>query len=68
MRPGGKPRKVAHSLGGGSSRIFVLLGELRGVLFVFLADFVELPHVLKEVGTSLERNEKLCLFAVTSVV
>ena len=37
-------------------------------LFVLLADFVELLHVLKELGAALESDEKLGFLAVTSVV
>lgn len=51
-----------------SSSVLGLLLELVGGLFVLLADFVELPHVLEEVGASLESNEKLGLLAVASVV
>ena len=42
--------------------------ELVGGLFVLLADLVELPHVLEEVGAPLQRDEKLSLLAVASVV
>ena len=42
--------------------------KLVGVLLVFLADLVELPHVLEEVGASLERDEKLGLLAVAPIV
>jgi hypothetical protein len=42
--------------------------KLVGGLFVLLADLIELPHVLEEVGASLERDEKLGLLAVASVV
>lgn len=37
-------------------------------LFVLLADFVELLHVLKELGAALESDEKLGFLAVISVV
>ena len=39
--------------------------KLVGVLLVFFTDLVELPHVLEEVGASLERDEKLGLLAVS---
>ena len=42
--------------------------ELVGVLFVLLADLVELPHVLEEIRRSLESNEKLRLLAIASIV
>lgn len=42
--------------------------ELVGGPFVLLADLVELPHVLEEVGASLEGDEKLGLLAVAPVV
>ena len=42
--------------------------KLVSVFLVFLTDLVELPHVLKELGTSLQRNEKLGLLAITPVV
>lgn len=42
--------------------------KLAGVLFVFLADLVELPHVLEEVWASLKSDEKLRLLAVAAVV
>ena len=37
-------------------------------LFVLLADFVELLHVLKELGAALESDEKFGFLAVISVV
>jgi len=37
-------------------------------LFVLLADFVELLHVLKELGAALESDEKLGFLAVATVV
>lgn len=37
-------------------------------LFVLLADFVKLLHVLKELGATLESDEKLGFLAVISVV
>jgi len=52
----------------GSSGILRLFLKLVGVLLVFLTDLVELPHVLKELGASLQRNEKLGLLAITPVV
>ena len=56
----------ADSLGsGGVLRLFL---KLAGVLLVLLTDLVELPHVLEEVGGSLEGDEKLGLLAVASVV
>lgn len=45
-----------------------LLLEFGGGLFVFLTDLVEFLHVLEEVRTPLKGDEKLCLFAVASVV
>ena len=42
--------------------------KLVGGLFILFADFVELPHVLEEVGASLESDEKLSLLAIASVV
>lgn len=55
-----------RSLGG--SGVLGLFLELVGVLFVLLADLVELPHVLEEVRRSLESNEELRLLAIASVV
>jgi len=52
----------------GRSSLLGLFLHLVGGLFVLLTDFVELPHVLEEVGASLERDEKLRLLAVASVV
>ena len=51
-----------------SSGFLGLFLKLVGGLFILFANFVELPHVLKEVGASLERDEKLGLLAVASVV
>ena len=42
--------------------------KLVGVLLVFFTDLVELPHVLEEVGASLESDEKLGLLAVAPIV
>ena len=42
--------------------------KLVGGLFILFADFVELPHVLEEVGASLESDEKLSLLAIASIV
>ena len=42
--------------------------KLVGGLFVLFTNFVELPHVLKEVRASLESDEKLGLLAIASVV
>ena len=50
------------------SSVLGLLLELVGGLFVLLTDLVELPHVLEELGASLERDEELRLLAVASVV
>ena len=56
----------ADSLGsGGVLRLFL---KLVGVLLVFFTDLVELPHVLEEVGASLESDEKLGLLAVAPIV
>lgn len=52
----------------GSSSVLGLLLELVGGLFVLLTDLVELPHVLEEVWASLQRDEKLGLLAIASVV
>ena len=52
----------------GSSGILRLFLKLVGVLLVLLADLVELPHVLKELGAPLQRNEQLGLLAITPVV
>lgn len=57
---------LVYSLGSGG--VLGLFLKLAGVLLVFLTDLVELPHVLKEVGASLESDEKLGLLAVASVV
>lgn len=51
-----------------SSSVLGLLLEFVGGLFVLLTDFVELSHVLEEVGASLESDEKLGLLAIASVV
>lgn len=51
-----------------SSAVLGLFVQLGGGPFVLLADFIELPHVLEEVGASLERDEELRLLAVSSVV
>ena len=48
-----------------SLRLFL---KLVGSLFVLFTDFIELLHVLEEIGRSLEGDEKLCLLAVASVV
>ena len=37
-------------------------------LLILFANFIEFLHVLKEVGSSLQSNEKLGLFAVAAVV
>ena len=47
--------------------IFGFLLKFGGVLFVLFSDLVELLHVLKEIRTSLQGDEKLCLLAVTSL-
>ena len=57
---------VASSLGRGG--VLGLFLKLAGVLLVFLTDLVELPHVLEEVGASLESDEKLGLLAIASIV
>lgn len=51
-----------------SSSVLGLLLEFVGGLFVLFTDFVELSHVLEEVGASLESDEKLGLLAIASVV
>ena len=51
-----------------SGGVLGLFLELVGGPFVLLADLVELPHVLEEVGGSLEGDEKLGLLAVAPVV
>ena len=51
-----------------SGAILGLFLELVGGLFILLADLVEFPHVLEEVGASLERDEKLRLLAIAPVV
>jgi len=51
-----------------SSCFLGLFLKLVGGLFVLFANFVELPHVLKEVRASLESDEKLGLLAIASVV
>lgn len=56
----------SHSLG--SCGVLGLFLKLNGVLLVLLSDLVELPHVLEEVGASLESDEKLGLLAITPVV
>jgi len=56
----------SHSLGSGG--VLGLFLKLNGVLLVLLADLVELPHVLEEVGASLKSDEKLGFLAITSVV
>ena len=56
----------ADSLGSGG--VLGLFLKLVGVLLVFFTDLVELPHVLEEVGASLERDEKLGLLAVAPIV
>ena len=55
-----------RSLGGSAVLGFLL--QLVGGLFVLFANLVELPHVIEEVGASLESDEKLGLLAVASVV
>lgn len=45
-----------------------LLLQLAGSLFVLFTDLVELLHVLKEVGTSLESDEQFGLLAVAALV
>ena len=56
----------ADSLGGGG--VLGLFLKLVGVLLVLFTDLVELPHVLEEVGASLESDEKLGLLAVAPIV
>lgn len=51
-----------------SGGVLGLFLELVGGPFVLLADLVELPHVLEEVGASLEGDEELSLLAITPVV
>ena len=51
-----------------SGGVLGLFLKLAGVLLVFLADLVKLPHVLEEIGASLKSDEKLGLLAVASVV
>jgi hypothetical protein len=45
-----------------------LLLKLAGSLLVLLTDLVELLHVLKEVGTSLQGDEQFGLLAVAALV
>lgn len=52
-------------------RSLVVLGlllKLAGSLLVLLTDLVELLHVLKEVGTSLQGDEQFGLLAVAALV
>ena len=42
--------------------------ELSGGLFIFLTNFIEFLHVLKELWTSLESDEKFGLLTVAAVV
>ena len=42
--------------------------KLIGGLFILLADLVELPHVLEEVGAPLQRDEELSLLAIAPIV
>ena len=42
--------------------------KFAGSLLVLFTNFIEFLHVLKEVWSSLESDEKLGLFAVTAVV
>ena len=58
-------RRLLISVGFLFLRIFL---NLVRSLFVLLADFVELLHVLKELGAALESDEKLGFLAVISVV
>ena len=50
------------------SGIFALLSKSVRLLLVLLTDFVEPLHVLEELRASLQGNEKLCFFAVSSIV
>lgn len=59
----GAPKRVRRSL-----LVLCLLLELVGSLLVLLADLVELLHILKEVGTSLQGDEQFGLLAVTAFV
>lgn len=51
-----------------SSAVLGLFVQLVGGLFVLFANFIELSHVLEEVGASLERDEELRLLAIAAVV
>ena len=42
--------------------------KFAGSLLVLFTNFIEFLHVLKEVWSSLESDEKLGLFAITAVV
>ena len=66
MRSSARMPRFSSLLGSGA--ILRLLLELAGGLLVLLADLVELPHVLKEVGAPLQGDEELGLLAVASVV
>jgi hypothetical protein len=61
-------RKQASEREGRSLLVLSLLLELAGGLFVLFTDLVELLHVLKEVGTSLESDEQFGFLAVVPLV
>ena len=42
--------------------------EFASCLLIFFADLVELLHVLKEIGTSLQGDEQFGLLAVSALV
>ena len=60
------------SLGNESSLLaagtFALFSESVGLFLVLLTDLVEPLHVLEEFRASLQGDEKLCFFAISSVV
>lgn len=61
-------RGQASEREGRSLLVLCLLLELAGGLFVLFTDLVELLHVLKEVGTSLEGDEQFGFLAVVPLV
>jgi hypothetical protein len=61
------PRSFSLSISVGLGFLGLLL-NLVGGLLVLLADFVELLHVLEEVGAPAQRNEQLGLLAIAAVV
>lgn len=60
-------RRVSEKVHSNSLVILSFLLELVGVLFVLFTNLVELLHVLKEIRTSLQGDEKLGFLAISSL-